>query len=64
MYHKYHMVSMVPIFFRILLDSTIEFKIILVTQIIQLQGSVSFIISGEPKESEWVLIAVIYNLFE
>ena len=62
MYHKYHMVSMVPILFRILLDSTIEFKIILVTQIIQ--GSVSFIISSEPKESEWVLIAVIYNLFE
>lgn len=53
---------MVPILFRILLDSTIEFKIILVTQIIQ--GSVSFIISSEPKESEWVLIAVIYNLFE
>ena len=62
MYHKYHMVSMVPILFRILLDSTIEFKIIVVTQIIQ--GSVSFIISSEPKESEWVLIAVIYNLFE
>ena len=62
MYHKYHMVSMVPILFRILLDSTIKFKIILVTQIIQ--GSVSFIISSEPKESEWVLIAVIYNLFE
>ena len=62
MYHKYHMVSMVPILFRILLDSTIEFKTILVTQINQ--GSVSFIISSEPKESEWVLIAVIYNLFE